>query len=462
MPSSRRDVLHLQALVASGLLAGCSTIPPGDPESVSPESPNPRASAASPTQTIGTPANISTPIRKVTFGNTVFGVNLLRSVTGQRTNQLVSPYSIAIALAMTYAGARGETRTQLKSTLRYPFEGTELHQTIQALHQQLDTGDAGDSTPTPTPTPDDDEQHRVPLRLIDANALWGQEGFPWSDAYLTLVEQYYSAGLHQLDFADDPDAARQEINRWVSTMTRGNIPELLPAGSISAATRLVLTNAVHFQALWDHPFSPSNTEPRPFTNLDGSQTEIPMMTNDNRAFPYAEIDGLQFIELPYQDADYGMVIVLPPDGEYEDFESSLSASKLWNWLEQLEEKAGAITVPKFQFDARFQLSSTLAALGMPDAFDPTEADLSKMAEDDAGEALYIDEVHHKTFISVDEKGTEAAAATGIVIPVSEVVGEDPFEMTVDRPFLFLIRERSTGAILFLGRMVDAEQAQPRD
>lgn len=462
MPPSRRDVLHLQAIAASGLLAGCSTLPPVDPEPTSDESPTPRSPAATPTQSIGTPADISTPIRKVTFSNTVFGVNLLQSVTRQPANQLVSPYSIAIALAMTYAGARGDTRTQMQSTLHYPFEGTELHQTLQRLHQRLDTRESDGSTPTPTPTPDEEDQHRVPLQLIDANSLWGQEGFPWSDAYLSLVEQYYSAGLRQLDFADDPDAARREINRWVSAMTRENIPELLPAGSISAATRLVLTNAVYFQALWNHPFSPSDTDSRPFTNLDGSDTEIPMMTNDSRAFPYADIGGLQLIELPYQDDDYGMVIVLPPDGEYDDFETSLTASKLWDWLDQLEERAGAITIPKFRFDARFQLSSTLAALGMPDAFDPSKADLSEMAADEAGDALYIDEVHHKTFISVDEKGTEAAAATGIVIPVSAVVGEDPFEMIVDRPFLFLIRERRTGAILFLGRMVDAEQAQPKE
>lgn len=460
MPPSRREVLELaQALAAGGVLAGCSTTQPADPATTATRATNSPSPGPSPTASVGTPEDVSSPVRRLAFGNAVFGVDLLQSASEDTGNQLFSPYSIAIALGMTYAGARGETRTQMESTLHYPFGGTELHRTIETIRERLDTGDAGESTPSPSPTPGDD-QHDVPLQLFDANALWGQEEFPWREAYLSLVELYYSGGLHQLNFAEDPDAARRKVNQWVSTMTRENITDLLPPGSISSATRLVVTNAVYFQAIWDHPFMPSNTESRPFTAIDGSQTDIPMMTNDSREFPYAEVGGHQLIELPYRDDDYGLVIVLPPAGEYESFESSFTASKLWNWLDELEARAGAITMPKFQFDSQFQLSEALAELGMPAAFDPSSADLSGMAEEGEGDALYIDEVHHETFISVDEKGTEAAAATGIVIPVSKAVGEEPFEMTVDRPFLFLIRERRTGAVLFLGRMVDAEGAQP--
>lgn len=463
MPPSRREVLELaQAATACGLLAGCSATRPAQPDSTPARSSDTDSPAPSPIRSTGTPADISSsPVRRLTFGNAVFGVNLLQSVSGDAGNRLFSPYSIAIALAMTYAGARGETRRQMASTLHYPYDGSELHRTVQELHERLATMEAGESTPTPTSTPDD-EQRDIPLQLIDANALWGQEGFPWRQAYRSLVERYYSAGLHQLDFAENPDAARRTINRWVSTVTRENITDLLPRGSISRATRLVLTNAVYFQAIWDHPFMLSNTESKPFTALDGSQTDIPMMTNDSRKFPYAEVAGHQLIELPYREDTYGMVIVLPPEGEYLSFESSLTAARLWYWLEELESRAGAITIPKFRFESQFQLSKALAKLGMPRAFDPSTADLSGMAEEGAGDALYIDEVHHKTFISVDEKGTEAAAATGIVIPVSGVVGEEPFEMTVDRPFLFLIRERRTGAVLFLGRMVDAEGAHPEE
>lgn len=462
MPPSRREVLELvQVLAACGLLAGCSTTQPAVTGSTPGQTTNSRTPGSSPTQSIGTPEDLpSKPVRQVTYGNTAFGLNLLRSVDTEPENRLLSPYSVAFALAMTYAGARGETRTQMASALHYPFDDRELHRAIHTIHDRLDTRDVGEYTPTPTRTSADDDQLDVPLQLIDANALWGQEGFPWSEAFLSLVEQFYSAGLNQLNFAERPAAARRKINQWVSTRTRENITELLPAGSISSATRLVLTNAVYFQAIWDHPFNQSNTESRLFTALDGSQTIIPMMTNDSRKFPYAEVDGQQLIELPYREDDYGMVIVLPPEGEYESFEASLTAAKLWSWLDMLEPRAGSITIPKFQFDSRFQLSETLADLGMPAAFDPGRADLSGMAEEGAGGGLFIDEVYHNTFISVDEKGTEAAAATGIAILVTGVSGEDPFEMTVDRPFLFLIRERRTGAILFMGRMVDALGAQP--
>lgn len=459
MPPSRRELLELApALAASGLLGGCINSQPAEPTPS--QSTNSQSPAPSPTGSVDTPGGNSTPVSRVAFGNAVFGVNLLQSVAEATENRLMSPYSIAVALAMTYAGARGETRTQMASTLQYPLGGTELHQTMQTLHERLDTGEADESTPTPTPTPEDDGQREIPLQLIDANTLWGQDGFPWRGAYLSLVERYYSAGLRQLDFAGNSDAARNEINRWVSDVTREKITDLLPPGSISNATRLVLTNAVYFQAIWEHPFTESNTESKSFTSLDGSQTDIPMMTNDGDKFPFAEVDGHQLIELPYMNGKYGMVMVLPPEGEYSSFESSLTASTLWKWLDHLEARAGTITIPKFTFDSQFQLSNVLADLGMPAAFDPSAADLSGMAQQDDGDALYIDDVHHKTIISVDEKGTEAAAATGIVIPVSKATGENPFEMIVDRPFLFLIRERYTGAILFLGRMVDAEGAQP--
>lgn len=466
----RRQVLALsKALAVSSLLAGCSTDGPAGiasprPQSTTDKSPtessSPTKTSEKPTQTLETPTGITaTPIREVTYGNTVFGVDLLQTIATGNENRLFSPYSVAIALAMTYAGARGETRSQMESTLHYPFEGEELHGTIQSLHDTLIPEGQEDATPTPTPTPDG-ERYDIPLRFVDANALWGQEGFPWREAYLSLVERYYAAGLHQLDFAADPEDARSTINDWVAETTREKITDLLPPGSISSATRLVLTNAVYFQALWENPFTPSDTESNPFTALDGSTADIPLMTIDDKGFPYAKVDGHQLVELPYRGGEFGMVIILPPEGEYNAFQESLTAERLWRWLSRLEFRAGTLSIPKFTFDSGFELKKVLAELGMPAAFDSSRADLSGMAEGGAGEALFIDEVYHKTFISVDEKGTEAAAATGVVIPVSAVKGPEPFEMTVDRPFLFLIRERQTGAILFLGRMVDASEAQP--
>lgn len=460
MALPRRRVLALSKAIAAGsLLAGCAALNPPAAETASP-SPRPSDPPTS-SPPAGTPEGLSAPIEQFTFWNAVLGVDVFKRVATGTDNRLFSPYSVAVALAMPYAGARGETRSQMASTLRYPFDGEELHSAVHTLHERLTPADQPGLSATPSPTPTGDgERYELPLRFIDANALWGQAGFPWREAYLSLVDQYYAAGLRQLDFSTEPEAARERINRWVADVTRERITGLLPRGSISGMTRLVLTNAVYFRALWEHPFDPSETEAAPFTAIDGSTADVPMMRSDEESFQYAKIDGHQVVELPYRDGEFGMVVVLPPEGKFDRFQDALTASRLWRWLDGLESRVGTVTMPKFEFESGFELSDVLASLGMPAAFDGGRADFSGMTTGEAGEGLFIDGVHHKTFIGVDEKGTEAAAATGVVIAASAVVGEDPFELTLDRPFLFLIRERRTGAVVFLGRVVDASSATP--
>ncbi len=263
-----------------------------------------------------------------------------------------------------------------------------------------------------------------------------------------MLAENYGAGLRVLDFATAPEESRVAINDWVSEQTEGKIEDLIPQGLISSLTRLVLTNAIYFNAAWADPFEEESTEEGAFRLLDGSEVSVPMM-RQTESFGYAEGGDYQAIELPYDGHELSMVIVLPEEGELEAFEDSLDAERLDAILKARERRQVALTMPKFEFEAQFSLAQTLAALGMPQAFTP-DADFSGMT---GARDLFISEVVHKAFVSVDEAGTEAAAATAVVM-VESAMPEEPVEMTVDHPFLFLIRDIESGAILFVGRVVD--------
>lgn len=384
-------------------------------------------------------------ITQLVQGNTGFALDLFDEVRDTDSNLLVSPYSISVALSMTWAGARGTTEAQIADALRYPFGQETLHPAFNALGQSLENN--GEEA-------DHDNQ---PFQLELTNSIWGQEAYPFSDAYLDTLAVNYGAGLRVLDFKSNPEAARTEINEWVEEQTNEKIKELLPSGSISELTRLALVNAVYFKADWKHTFEKEATEDGTFTALDGSQSTVPMM-RQSTSFPYAETDGHQLIELPYVGDSIGMVVVLPADGAFESFERSLDANRLTSMLDSLQSRAGEIVLPRFTYDSTLNLKKTLSALGMEIAFDENRADFTGMAESDHGEDLFISDVVQKSHIAVDEKGTEAAAATGVVVSTTSAP-IDPFEMIVNRPFIHLIRDRETGTILFLGRVTDAGRAQ---
>ncbi|MFW6115773.1 MAG: serpin family protein, partial [Chloroflexota bacterium] len=285
-------------------------------------------------------------------------------------------------------------------------------------------------------------------QLNIANAIWGQEDYEFLTSFLDLLAENYGAGLRILDFAGAPEESRAIINEWVSEKTEEKIKDLLPPGIINALTRLVLTNAIYFNAAWANPFEEEATEDGSFTLLDGTEVQLPMM-RQVESFGYAEGSNYQAVELPYAGHEMSMVIALPGEGELEAFEASLDATRVGAIIEELERQQVALTMPKFEYDARLSLAETLAALGMPVAFSG-EADFSGMT---GSGGLFISEVVHKAFVSVDEEGTEAAAATAVVMVESAAPGE-PVEMTVDHPFIFLIRDVETGTILFVGRVVD--------
>ena len=377
-------------------------------------------------------------------GNNGFAVDLYRALREQESgNFFYSPFSISIALAMTWAGARGETEREMADVLHFPLPQDRLHPAFNALDLELAQRGQGARG-----------RDGTGFRLHIVNALWSQRGYQFLPEFLETLARNYGAGLRLLDLSD-PEAARGVINDWISDQTEGRIRDLIPAGVVSALTRLVLTNAIYFNAAWAEPFERNLTADGPFYLLDGRQVMVPLM-RQTAYFGYAEGEGFQAVELPYDGEELAMVILLPGEGRFEEFEASLDAARLEEMLGRLRSQHLSLTMPRFGVESSFRLVDTLAAMGMPSPFQPDQADLSGM---NGTRDLYIQAVLHKAFVSVDESGTEAAAATAVIVGVT---GPPPgLEVTVNRPFIFLIRDRQTGVILFVGRVVNpAHQAAP--
>jgi serpin B len=372
-------------------------------------------------------------------GNSAFAFDLYRFLAEQQgdNNLFYSPYSISLALAMTYAGARSETAEQMGDTLHFTLPQDDLHPAFNALDQELaQRGEGAEG------------KDSKGFRLNIANAIWGQKDYAFLAAFLDTLATNYGAGLRVLDFAGAPEESRVTINDWVSEETEGKIENLIPQGAIDPLTRLVLTNAIYFNAAWANPFQEEATQDGPFTLLDGSQVTVPMM-RQTESFGYTKGEGYQAVELPYDGREMSMVILLPDSDGFEAFGGSLDVGRAQAIFGDLKYQQVALTMPKFEFDSRFSLNQALAAMGMPAVFSGG-ADLSGMT---GKKDLFISDVLHKAFVSVDEEGTEAAAATAVVMKLS-AVAEEPVPVTVDHPFMFLIRDIQTGAILFVGRVVD--------
>jgi len=325
----------------------------------------------------------------------------------------------------------------MAQALHFTLPQERLHAAFSALDQALASRGANVAK---------EQGERFSLHV--ANALWGQQGYPFQPAFLDVLAQNYGAGLRLLDFKGAPEPARQTINRWVEEQTAEKIKDLLPEGSIDALTRLVLTNAIYFNAGWLHPFEVSATQDGTFHLLDGSTVTVPMM-HESESLGYGQGQGWQAVELPYVGGELSMVILLPDEGQFEAFARGLDAAKLGDALSAIGPAQVALRMPRFKFEAGTRLKDALSKLGMAQAFS-RDADLSAMT---GQPDLYIDNVYHKAFVAVDEKGTEAAAATAVVMELKAMPAQ-PKEVTVDRPFIFLIRDVETGAILFLGHVVN--------
>ena len=378
-----------------------------------------------------------TDLTMLVKGNSDFAFDLYQALNKEDDNIFYSPYSMSLALAMTYAGARGETEQQMADTLHFVLPQDHLHPAFNRLDIELSHRGEGAQG-----------KDGEGFRLNIVNAIWGQKDYEFLTTFLDTLAENYGAGLRLLDFMSGPDESCLTINNWVSEQTEGRIENLIPQGLINELTRLVLTNAIYFNAAWQYPFSEDITGDGPFYLLDGAEVTVPMM-RQTESFGYTEGDRYQAVELPYDGGELSMVILLPQSDQFEAFEGSMDAQRVEDMVKALEPRQVTLTMPRFEFESSFSLKETLATMGMPVAFSGG-ADFSGMT---GNRDLFIADVVHKAFVSVDEAGTEAAAATAAVMKLT-AVPETPVEVTIDHPFIFLIRDMETGTVLFVGRVVN--------
>jgi serpin B len=385
-------------------------------------------------------------VAAVADGSNAFALEMYAKLASQDGNLFFSPGSLDTALAMTYAGAAGNTAKQMAKTLHFTLEVEKLHPAFAALIDKL-------NHPAEITLYDDSGKNRKApaYELTVANALWGQKGYPFRADFTKLLAASYGAAMNDVDYANT-ETAREVINNWVATQTKDKIKDLIAKGILTTDTRLVLTNAVYFKSNWDEKFQKAATKDGPFKLSAEKSVDVPLM-HLTRHFGYMENDELQAVELPYKAHELAMVILLPKktDG-LAGVEKSLTADNLGKLLKDLKRTKVDLTMPKFKFTSQFGLADTLKAMGMTDAFDPNKADFSGMTSQ---EKLFISAVIHKAFVAVDEEGTEAAAATAVAMaPTAMPMPEEPKVFKADHPFIFLIRHNSTGEVLFMGRVTN--------
>jgi serpin B len=398
-----------------------------------------------------------------------FAVDLYARLAGKsKGNLFFSPASIETALAMTYAGARGRTGEQMYLALHLPITTTMEHlrseggypapwKKVQKPWGQDRLHPAFGSLLRQLNTPLKDYRGKPAYQLIVSNALWGQKGYPFRKEFTQLVKANYGAGLNDVNF-NKPGQACGTINDWVAEKTKDKIKDLIPQGVLTPLTRLVLTNAIYFKSNWASEFKKRATKDGPFHLSAEKQITVPLM-NQQKRFGYMETDTFQAIEMPYKRRDLSMIVFLPKkvDG-LAAVEKTLTVENLARWLKQLKAETVKVTFPKYKLTSQFRLAEVLKAMGMTNAFNAKLADFSGMTT--VEERLWIAEVIHKAFVAVDEQGTEAAAATAVIMrTLNGHMGKPatPKIFKADHPFLFLIRHNATGSILFMGRVMNPKE-----
>ena len=370
-------------------------------------------------------------------GNTEFSLDLYRRLRASEGNLFFSPYSISTALAMTWAGARGPTERQMAQALHFLLDQQQLHSAFAALQAGLNEVAA---------------KGQVELKI--ANSLWPQEGYAFLEAFLVLVAQHYEVQITPVDYRGAAEAAGRTINAWVEEKTGGKIVDLIQPGMLDELTRLVLVNAIYFKGHWASRFDPRLTRPAPFWIAGGERIQAPLMAQTGD-FRLGESEDLQILELPYAGNDVSMLVLLPRRiGGLAGLEEALTPGNLAAWTGRLRETLVEVFLPRFEITCPFMLDAELKSMGMVDAFSD-EADFSGMAE----RPLAISAVLHKAFTAVNEEGTEAAAATAVVT-LEKGIPERPVVFRANHPFAFLIREKRTGSILFLGRVLNPLHGGP--
>ena len=366
-------------------------------------------------------------------GNNAFALDLYAKLKKREGNLFFSPYSISTALAMTYAGARGSTEKQMADVLHFELDRERLHPAFRGLIDRLNA-----------------QGKEGAYQLSVANALWGQKGYGFLKKFLDLTEANYGAGLKEVDFVKAAEAVRKTINAWVEKQTQEKIKNLIKRGILDADTCLVLTNAIYFKGNWASRFNNRYTKDSPFTIAPGKRVEVPMMFRSGK-FKFLEQDTFYMLELPYVDDELSMVVLLPKEIDgLGELQNSLSTGNLKAWLRNLRKQEVRVYLPRFKTTSEFMLAEVLKFMGMTDAFSG-RADFSGMT---GRKGLSISAVIHKAFVEVNEEGTEAAAATAVVMKRGGPRGR---VFRADHPFIFLIRDNRSGSILFLGRLLNPLQ-----
>lgn len=365
--------------------------------------------------------------------NNQFTFDLYSRYSTDDSNIFFSPYSISSALAMTYEGARGQTAEEMQKVMHFPDDTAKMRSDFSSLYQTLNPPNSI-------------------YQLSTANALWAQKDYTFLQDYLNIVEQNYYGKTTNLDFKTDTENSRITINNWVANKTNNKILNLIPQGMINPYTRLVLTNAIYLKANWSQQFKPSGTSEQDFNLSSGTTTKTQMM-HQEFSFNYMENDNLQMLEMDYADSNLSMLVLLPKDNNLKNLETSINLKYLEDWKKEMNSTDVMVSFPRFKFETNYFMADDLKAMGMPTAFNTNNADFSGMT---GNTDLYISQVIHKAFINVSESGTEAAAATAVVMQAGAVgPGEpqpEPKIFNANHPFIFLIQEKSTGTILFMGRV----------
>jgi serpin B len=388
-------------------------------------------------------ADVTPDMAAVVAGNSAFAWDLYGELRGGEGNLFVSPFSVSAALALVYAGAGGTTHDEMASVLHVELDDDAWHTAFAALLADFAASGGAE---------DDECLHWT---MQTANALFGDERIEFEEPFLTRLADTYGVPMNPEDFHGNPEMARQDVNAWVADHTAGRIAELFQDGQITPDTVFIAANAVYFLGKWESAFPVEDTADGAFTRPDGSPVTAPFM-HQVAKLRYAWLGDASILELPYRGRDLAMDLVLPPtDDGLPAIEAGLDAARLDGWLSALSETDVDVTLPRLQYSARAELPATLAALGMPAAFDPYQADFSPISAEAAAMdvPLHLDDVVHEAWISVDEAGTEAAAATGVEGTAGDSAAEIA-EFHADHPFLFLIRDTHTGSLLFVGRVVD--------
>lgn len=370
--------------------------------------------------------------------NSEFAVKMYQLLAEDGKNLFFSSHSIINALAMIAAGAKGETQVQMRTAMQVSLEGNKFDEAVNGINFSLS----------------EHSQATDGITLNTVNTTWAPNEMVFAGGYLDHLALYYNSGVNVIDFFNNPEGSRRAINSWVEEQTNSCIKDLLPQGSITRSTKLVLTNAIYFLGEWLHGFNEDDTKPAPFYLADGSNVEVPFMNSEclgsGESMDYAKVGDVEVLDLPYKGERLSMTFMLPAEGKFSDFESSLSLEKVNEMIDSLKTTKGTVIIPKFKitYGAK-SIKDELISLGMKLPF-LNKADFSGITEDDT---IAVDDIIHKAFVAVDEKGTEAAAATGIFLKFTSTIYRLEYPVfEASRPFVFVIRDNLTGTMLFMGKV----------